>query len=71
MYMYSASVYNIIPVCPRTMADRDGDGYINVSEFCSAMSVIRQTKLQLQQTSSLQWPSRGGGGGGGVRVGGV
>ena len=40
------------------MADRDGDGFINVSEFCSAVSSIRQAKLQQQQTTSLQRPSR-------------
>ena len=51
---------------PRTMADRDGDGYIDVSEFCSAMTAIRQAKLQQQQTSSLQWPGRGGSRGGGL-----
>ena len=40
--------------------DRDGDGQINVSEFCSAMSMIRQAKVQQQQT--LNWPAGSTGG---------
>ena len=42
--------------------DQDGDGQINVSEFCSAMSMIRQAKVQQQQTMSLNWPAGSTGG---------
>ena len=31
--------------------DRDGDGRINLTEFCSAMSLIRQAKQESLQQS--------------------
>ena len=34
------------PLSPRNMVDKDHDGRINVSEFCAAMSLIRQAQKQ-------------------------